>query len=261
VLARFRKTPDGALLGKDFVDRYKDEYPWEIGQTYKLRQLGGVSITFVGAFESTNEVYNTIILAGRRYLEEIDGRLGVAHQAFIKIDDPSHAGEVIAALDEEIPKQLPYKTTTKDQRSFMTAAVEDLRQIVDFSHWIMLITLGVVLVSVANTVSMATRDRVQEFGIIRSLGFRRRQILGLVLGESVLLSLAGGGLGILATWAALNLEEHYYGLNGINLLIRVTPQVVGSALLLSLLVGILGGLIPAIGASRLRIVNSLRNVD
>ena len=260
-LERFRKTSDGALLGKDFIEKYKNEYPWEIGQTYKLRQLNGMSVTFVGSFESSNEVYNTIILAGRRYLEEVDDRLGVAHQVFIKLQDPSAATHVITTLDAEIPKQFPYQTTTKDQKSFMTDAVSDLRQIVDFSRWIMLVTLAVVLISVANTVSMAMRDRVQEFGIIRSLGFKRIQVLGLVLGESVILSLLGGGLGILAAWAVLNLKDRVYGVQGINLVIRVTPTVILSGLVISLAVGLLGGLLPAIGASRLKIVSSLRNVD
>lgn len=260
-LDRFRKTSDGALLGKDFLERYKEEYPWEIGQTYKLRQLKGMSITFVGAYESSNETYNTIILAGRRYLQEVDDRLGVAHQVFVKLKDPATATHVITTLDEEIPKQFPFQTTTKDQRSFMTDAVADLRQIVAFSRWIMLVTLAVVLVSVANTVSMAMRDRVQEFGIIRSLGFQRIQVLGLVLGESVVLSVLGGGLGILAAWSVLHLKDHVYGVAGINLVIRVTPTVVVSGLVISLVVGILGGLLPALGASRLKIVSSLRNVD
>lgn len=261
VLKAFRETPDGALLGRDFVERYEGEYPWKIGQTYKLKELGGVSITFVGSYESTNEVYNTIILADRRYLQEVDGRLGVAHQVYVKIEDPKYAGEVIARLDREIPEEFPYGITTKDQRAFMSAAVADLRETVDFSRWILLITLGVILVSVANTVSMATRDRVQEFGVVRALGFRRLQVLGLVLGESVLISLAGGALGVLAAVLLLNLQSYYYGVLGLNLLIQVTPAVAGAALVLSLAVGVLGGLLPAIGASRLRIVASLRNVD
>jgi len=260
-LRQFRKVPDAALLGKDFVEKYEDEYPWKVGETYKLRQLNGVSITFVGTFESTNEVYNTIILAGRRYLQEINDKLGVAHQVFVKIDDPKNASPVIAAIDAEIPERFPFKTTTRDQRSFLTAAVEDLRDIIRLSYVIMLITLGVMLVAVANTVSMATRDRVQEFGILRSLGFRRINILWLVLGESLVLTVIGGGLGILAAFGLLNLQDLYLGLRGVNMLIQVTATVAVLALVVTLVVGVLGGLMPAIGASRLKIVTSLRNVD
>ncbi|MEW6741405.1 MAG: FtsX-like permease family protein [Planctomycetota bacterium] len=260
-LKRFRNTPDGALLGRDFLEKYRGEYPWRVGETYKLAQLAGVSITFVGSFTSENAVYNTIILTDRRYLQEVDRRLGVANQVYVRVDDAAQADRVITALDRELPQRFPFKTTTKDQRAFLTAAVEDLRDVIAFSRWVMLITLAVVLVAVANTVSMATRDRVQEFGILRSLGFRRGHILALVLGESLVLTLAGGLLGLLAALGFLNLQEQYYGLRGVNLLIYVTPAVAAVALAITLLVGLLGGLLPAIGASRLQIVSSLRNVD
>ena len=118
-----------------------------------------------------------------------------------------------------------------------------------------------VLVAVANTVSMATRDRVQEFGILRSLGFRRGQILGLVLGESLVLSLAGGVLGLAAVMLLLNVQDCYYGVRGVNMLIQVTADVAAVAVGVSVVVGLVGGLVPAVGASRLEIVSSLRNVD
>lgn len=260
-LRRFQDTPDGALLGRNFLEKYAGEYPWKVGESYKLKQLGGVSITFVGSFESDNTVYNTIILAGRRYLQEVDDKLGVANQVYIKIDDPEHAEAVMAALDTEIPKRFPFKISTKDQRSFLTAAVEDMRDIIDFSYLVMLITFIVVLVAVANTVSMATRDRVQEFGILRSLGFRRGHILGLVLGESLLLSVAGGGLGLLAALVCMQLLDLQWGMRVVNIQIQLTSTVAAAAVGATVLVGVLGGLFPAVGASRIRIVSSLRNVD
>ena len=261
VLQRFRDTTDGALLGRDFLEKYKGEYPWKVGQTYKLRELGNMSITFVGAFDSDNEVYNTIILADRRYLEEVDKRLGEASQVYVKIEDPADAPFVSAAIDELIPQKFPVKTKTKDQRAFMSNAVEDLREIVRLSHVVMAITLLVVLVSVANTISMATRDRTQEFGVIRSLGFQRSHVLGLVMGESLLLALVGGVLGLGAAVLIMNARDLYLGVTGMNLKIALSPDVAVLALVLSLLVGVMGGLLPALGASRLKIVDSLRNVD
>ena len=77
----------------------------------------------------------------------------------------------------------------------------------------------------------------------------------------MILSLVGGVFGILAAGLLLNMQDYYYGVLGLNLLIQVTAPVAVSALIVSLAVGILGGLLPAIGASRLKIVNSLRNVD
>ncbi len=260
-LERFRATADGALLGRDFLEKYAGEYPWKVGQSYKLEELGGVSITFVGSFESDSEVFNTVILTGRRFIQEVDDSLGVSHQVFVKIDDPENAAKVIDDLDRTIAEEFPYKTVTRDQRSFITAGVSDLREIIAFSHVIMLVTLLVVMVSVANTVSMATRDRVQEFGIIRSVGFRRLQIIGLVTGESVILGVAGGALGLMVAYLVLSGQDGYYALSGLNLTLDVTPQIALRALLVSAGVGILGGIPPALGVSRLSIVSSLRNVD
>lgn len=260
-LERFRNTPDGALLGIDFVRKYEDEYPWEVGETYKLTQLRGVSITFVGTYESDNEVYNSIILSDRRYLQEVADSLGVAHQVFVRIDDAANAQAVIAALDEELPKRFPFQTTTRDQRSFLSNAVEDLRDVIELSRLVILVTLLVMLVAVANTVSMGTRDRTQELGVLRSLGFRRGHVVALVLGESLLLSLAGGALGLFATFALLELRDVGQSLRGVNLVFRVDPTVALAALAVAALVGLLGGLVPAVTASRLSIVASLRNVD
>jgi putative ABC transport system permease protein len=260
-LERFRKTPDGALLGVDFVERFKDEYPWEVGETYKLTQLRGVSITFVGTFESDNEVYNSIILSDRRYLQQIADKLGVAHQVFVRIDDAENADTVVATLDKELPQQFPFQTITRDQRSFMSHAVEDLRDVIELSHLIILVTLSVMLLAVANTVSMSTRDRAQEFGILRSLGFGRAHIVTLVVGESFLVTMVGGTLGLGVALALLNLQDLYYGLRGVNMMIHVTPPVALGALTIAALVGLLGGLVPAVTASRLDIVTSLRNTD
>jgi ABC-type antimicrobial peptide transport system permease subunit len=68
-------------------------------------------------------------------------------------------------------------------------------------------------------------------------------------------------MGLAVALGLLNLQDQYYGLRGVNMLIHVTPTVAVMAMAIAALVGVLGGLFPAIAASRLRIVNSLRNVD
>ncbi len=194
-------------------------------------------------------------------MQEINDSLGVAHQVYIRIDDPQYADAVIAQLDSGIPEQFPFKTTTRDQRSFISAAVEDLEDVIRLSHLVIIITLSVMLIAIANTISMATRDRQSEFGILRAIGFRRHHIIGLVLGESMVLAVAGGLVGLGASWALLNLQETYYGLRGVNLLIHVTPIVMGWSLVIAAAVGFLGGFFPAVFASRSSIVTSLRNVE
>lgn len=261
VLKKFRKRGSAAILGKDFLEKNKDKYPWEPGGTYVLTSLGGVSIDFVGIFESDNPVYNTIILTGRRYLQEIDNRLGICNQVYIKLHDSKHVASMIKILDKEIPEKFPYKVTTVDQRAFLTAAVDDLKGMVELSHWIIVITLCVILVAVANTISMATRDRVQEIGILRSLGFLRHHVITLVLGESMVLAMVGGLLGLAIAVGVMNFNQLDYGIRGMNMRMTVSLPVAAYSILISFVVGLVGGIIPAISASRFDIVSSLRNVD
>jgi ABC-type antimicrobial peptide transport system permease subunit len=286
-LARFRKTENAAILGEEYFEKTKGKYPWEVGQDYILKDLSGISIKFVGRFKSTNPVYNTMIFTGREFIQNVNASAGSAlsgcdalagskdarghaNQVYIKIDDSENIEKVISTLDGDGPlsvgRNFPYKTTTVDQKSYLTNAVQDLQGQVEVSRWIMLITIAVILIAVANTISMATRDRVQEIGILRSMGFRKVHISMLVLGESMLLALFGGALGIALVFAARYMLESAgvnfaYGQCGINIDIYITAGVLYMAAALSIAVGFLGGLIPAVAAGRLNIVNSLRNVD
>lgn len=232
-----------------------------MGGTYVLKELGGVSITFVGVFSSKNDVYNDKIVAGRRYLQELDEKLGQANQVYIKIVDARHTNAVKEAVDTQIPKKFPYATETTDQRSFLTGAVRDLMDMVKFARIILLISLAVILIAVANTISMATRDRIHEIGMLRSLGFRRIHIGAMILGESTLLSLLGGALGLIVTTAIMVIQKPVYGTRGLDLEFHVPLSAMFIALGLSLAIGLVGGLVPAISAGRVNIVTALRRID
>lgn len=258
VLKLFREKSDAALLGEAFYTKFKDKYPFRVGEPFILKELGGVSITFVGVFKSSNYSYNTNILAGREFLQQTDSQLGVFHQIYVKIDDPKNAQGTGTAIDEKVPRVAGKQTTTIDQRSFLSAAVEDLQRIIQLARIVILVVLAVILVAVANTISMATRDRVQEIGILRSMGFRKNQVAYLVLGESMILAMLGGLIGLTIAYFGVNFR---YGIRGLNMLISLTWDVGGLAVLISLAVGFFGGLLPALGTGKLNIVNSLRNVD
>jgi putative ABC transport system permease protein len=112
-------------------------------------------------------------------------------------------------------------------------------------------------IGVLNTMLMAVYERTREIGVLRSLGWRRRSILGLILREATLLGLLGGATGV---FVAL-------GLNSLISLIpsygeMITPlwelQMLARAIGVALLLGVLGGLYPAYRATRLQPVEALR---
>jgi putative ABC transport system permease protein len=113
----------------------------------------------------------------------------------------------------------------------------------------------------ANTMYAAVASRAREIGTLRAIGFRRRSILFSFLMESVLLCLAGGVLGCLATLPFNGLSTgtaNWATFSEITFSFRFGPRVLLQGLLLAVTMGVLGGLFPAVRAVRMKIVNALR---
>jgi putative ABC transport system permease protein len=123
-----------------------------------------------------------------------------------------------------------------------------------------LLTCGAMFAA-ANTMFAAVKSRTREIGTLRALGFSRFDILLSFLGESVLLCLLGGVLGLLAT-LPLNAITYSTNLNFVEASIgfRFGPMVTSVAAAMTLAMGVFGGLVPAIRAVRLDIVRALREV-
>jgi putative ABC transport system permease protein len=111
------------------------------------------------------------------------------------------------------------------------------------------------------TMYASVSNRTQEIGTLRALGFRRRSVLTAFLIESVLLALLGGVLGIAAS-AALNFitisTMNFGTFSELSFGFRLSPEIVVQALIFSVIMGLIGGFLPAARASRLKIVEALR---
>jgi putative ABC transport system permease protein len=129
-------------------------------------------------------------------------------------------------------------------------------------------SLGVIIALVtlliaANTMAMAARERITEIAVLRAIGYAKRTILGLLLGESLFLALGGGLAGVLLFAAALPRLRAvllYSPLAGFAAGLRLFPGVIAAAFAATLFVGILAGLVPAIRSARRPIVDGLRQV-
>jgi putative ABC transport system permease protein len=128
------------------------------------------------------------------------------------------------------------------------------------------IVMGIVLLSVANSITMATFERVGEFGTLRALGDRGRDIFRLVLTENVLLGLVGALAGV-AVGCALAAAISAIGIpmppppnsnSGYTAHIQIVPAVVTSAFLIGFLAALLAAVVPARRASRVPIAQALR---
>ena len=126
-----------------------------------------------------------------------------------------------------------------------------------------LLILLIMMLIVGNTVAMAVRERTQEYGVLRAVGFLPRHITVFVLGEAAALGLAGGVLGTLIAFPAINfgigrfIEANYAGTFPH---FRVPPLDTALVLGLSILLATIAALLPARQASGLQVTDALRNM-
>lgn len=123
------------------------------------------------------------------------------------------------------------------------------------------VTFTIMLVS-SNTIAMSVRERSREVGILKTLGYTRGTILGIILGEAVAIALLGGVLGVLLASAMTGMVRNAPGMMLQQLAeLRLVPSVAAMCLFVAALVGFLSALVPAYNASRVSILDALRSTD
>jgi len=170
---------------------------------------------------------------------------------YVKLKDPSKAASLQARLERRFP----------DLSVSTSAGFASQEQLFELLDGIAMAVAGLAVViggiGMTNTLFMSVFERTREIGVLRSLGWRRRQVLGLILGEALVLALLGGlagsGLGVLAL-VAVSRSGSLLGLFGSQL----TPALFARALVTVLALGLVGGAYPAWWASRLLPVEALQ---
>ena len=229
-----------------------------MGETVDLRDQLGILFTVSGIFDSDDEQMNNVILSDMEYVQDQNNQRGRANTFMVKLKPDARAEDVAAEMDA-LP--LPTNTRSEPENAFVSGMLSDLSDMVALSRLVILITLIVVFVSVGNTVSMSVRDRTQQIGMLRTLGFKRFSITMMVVGEAGMVALIGGVVGAGVALAIINLYEIPLQGRLSNFAITLPSEVVLMGLGLAAGIGILGGILPAIRASRMKIVEALRRVD
>jgi ABC-type antimicrobial peptide transport system permease subunit len=169
----------------------------------------------------------------------------------VKLRDVRLIEEVIGRIERLFPDISVSRAADFGEKETMTEMVSG------FAWGIALIAVVVGGLGMMNTMVMAVFERTREIGVLRAIGWRRGQVLTMILGESLLLSLVGGlaglGLGVAAAKALGSSPAVGSLLQG-----RFTPQLIFQAMLTALILGTIGGLYPAWRASRLSPLEALR---
>jgi putative ABC transport system permease protein len=196
-----------------------------------------------------------------RYLEEALGNPGRVGTFWLLLDRPESASEVIRAAEAMFANSSA-QVRAESEEAFALSFVQMLGNI---RFLFLAVGSGIVisiLLITANTMAMAARERTREVAVLRTLGFRRKHVVGLVVLEAVGVGLLGAVAGLVAASFVLQgvgpaLEQ--MGLFAFGMTAN-DPSRIFQALGLGLLLGLLAGAYPAWNAARLKIVDGLRAV-
>jgi putative ABC transport system permease protein len=167
--------------------------------------------------------------------------------------------EAIMAAVDSMFENGPQRTQTTTEAEFQRQFVSMFGNIPFFVSSIGGGVLLAILLASVNTMLMAGREQTHDVGILRALGFPAGDVFGLLLGQSLLLCLLGGGLGVLLALAlepllATGLGASFPGF-------RIQTDTILLAFGASGLVGLVAGLMPAARAGRLAPVEALRSEE
>src|SRR5262245_30556431 len=176
-----------------------DKFGWKPGERITL--IGDffpvtLELTLAGIYSDPDR--NDLLFFNREYLRESlpsNNALRDTSNAFkVQANSPEETLKVAKAIDA-LFENSPYQTVTESERAFQLSFVSFLGNLKLFLLAICAaVTFTILLVS-ANTISMSVRERVGEMGIMKTLGFTPSAILGIVLGEAIVMALVGGALG------------------------------------------------------------------
>jgi ABC-type antimicrobial peptide transport system permease subunit len=209
------------------------------------------SFRVVGIFETGVAWEETGGVVTLRDAQRLAGRPHQVTLYGIKVRDPAKAEEVKAYLDASFPE------IDVALSSEFVESIPDLQASQEMIGQIAFLAVLIGGVGMLNTMLMSVLERTREIGVLRALGWRRRQVVGMTLREALVLGLIGGTTGILLglifAWAVNQIPVIRGMMDPIY-----TPELFLLAIVVALVTGVLGGLYPAWRATRMQPIEALR---
>lgn len=261
-LAAFHKQRNACIAGRKLVRKYG----WKLGDTISMTGniypgdwqfvLRGV---YRGATKTTDE---TQFFFRWDYLDEVlkknmPHQSGYAGWYVVQIRNPSESGVVSQTIDA-LFKNSWAETLTETEKAFQMGFVAMTDAIVMAVRIVSFVVIGVILLVLANTMTMTARERMPEYAVLKTLGFGNRFLFIIISGESVAIALLGGILGMVLAFPV----AHVFAKEMSTLLpvFHIHWHTLLFASGLSLAIGLLAAALPTWRASRIRIASALSHI-
>jgi len=254
-------TRTGAIAGRQIAERFG----WEVGDkvpitaTIWTKADGSPTWDFdlVGIYDAGEKgTDDTQFFFHYDYFYESvpDWGKGLVGWYTVRIDDPDRSAEISAAIDAEFANSQA-ETKAEPEGAFLQGFANQIGDIGFIMTSIVGMVFFTILLVAGNTMAYAVRERTNELAVLKALGFTDTAVLGLVLGESFLLTAIGGGIGLALSWLMVSAGDPT---NGFLVTFFIPSRDMIFGVVLIAVTAFIAGILPALQAQRLRIADALR---
>jgi putative ABC transport system permease protein len=262
-LATFKKERNACVIGQDIAKQYNIK----VGDQMVLEGdifPGRWEFVVRGIYKPKNKnTDDTQMLFHWTYVDErmrVESpvRAGNVGWYIVQIENPNNAAEVSENIDA-LFKNSSAETKTETEKAFTQGFVSASGAIITAMNFMSFVIIGIIMLVLANTMIMAARERTREYAVLKTLGFSAFHLVGLILGESLVIALIGGGVGITLTYPIVAGFEQAMP-KGFFPFFFIEPITTILAMSAALLIGILASIFPIQRALKTNIVDGFRFV-
>jgi putative ABC transport system permease protein len=258
----FLRDRRGAVVGRQLADLYG----FKVGDTIPLKSgiyPGDWEFTVRAIYDARDETTITRQMYFHYdYLNEqvkkVFARRGDQAGVFVVgIRDGQAAANIARDVDAEFKNSLA-ETLTETEKAFTLGFVAMVETIVVAIQGVSYIVILIIMAVAANTMAMTARERLPEYATLKALGFKPVTVAAMIMSEALLLALVGAGIGILLTTPVV--RGFHAATVSMFAKMPLVPQTFYLQAACALAVGVVAGIVPAIRAARVKIVDGLRHV-
>lgn len=254
----------GMIIGSHLSEKYG----WKLGDRVTLRGTiypGDWDFNVRAIYEARGKaVDDATMFFHWKYMNEklSDTRKDKVGLIFVKVNDPSRSAALGVTIDKAFANSLA-ETRTESEKAFQLEFLSMASAIIGAIQVVSGVVLLILMLILANTLAMATRERTTEYAVMRAIGFRPKHIIGMVLGEGFVIALVGVALGVALAPPIMRFfgqlfEKKMGGFLG-NFGLTLEPVLLAVGVALAL--GMAAAALPAWRAGRLKIVDALRRIE
>ncbi len=258
-LADWKKNPTGCVVER----RLAEEQHWKVGDRIPLK--GNIyefdlDLTLCGIYDAPNPT--NALWFHWKYLDEglrrtgskRDGNAGIL---FVRAESSAAIPALVQRIDERYASS-EFPTRTQTEQAFAQMFSQMLGNIQLLIRNISMAVVFSLTLVAANAMAMSMRERTTEIAVLKAIGYQRGLVLGLILGESLVISVIGGLLGVGAGRGLFAAAHH--AVPQIIPIDHLGGGVVLGGLATAAVIGLASGFLPAVRAAQLPVIDGLRRV-